>query len=49
MICCVIAAAFIVKYVIGFGKIAALFGFAPRPKEDVYGYTKYCELDDYES
>lgn len=48
MICCVIACAFIVKYVIGFRKIAEILGFPQKQKKNQYGYVKYCELDDYE-
>ena len=47
MICCVIAGAFIVKYVIGARKLGDIFGIRKKKTEEPYGFRKYCELDEY--
>ncbi|MDR2615260.1 MAG: hypothetical protein LBC28_01635 [Oscillospiraceae bacterium] len=45
MLCCVVAAAFILRYVARIEKLARYFGFAREPKSEPYGWKEYCELD----
>ena len=48
MLCCVIAACFIARYLIKWDAIAKYFGFTPKDDGDRYGYREYCELDAFD-
>jgi hypothetical protein len=49
VICCIIAACFILRYLVQWGDVAKYFGFKDiYGDKDPYGFTEYCELDQYE-
>lgn len=49
MICCVIAACFILRYFVKWEEVSKYFGFEARKSEDDrYGYYEYCELDSFD-
>jgi hypothetical protein len=49
MICCVIAACFILRYFIKWEEVSRYFGFEVRKnEEDRYGYYEYDELDRFD-
>lgn len=49
MICCVVAACFILRYLVEWDELSRFFGFEPKYADrDDYGFTEYCELDVYE-
>jgi hypothetical protein len=44
MLCCVVAACLIVRYIIRWRKVRKYFGFESGD-EDRFGWSEYCELD----
>jgi hypothetical protein len=49
MICCVVAAYFIFRYIIRLRRVAKYFGFESQEDEDRYGWYEYCELDEFKN
>ena len=48
MICCVVAACFILRYFVKWGEVCRWFGFDDiYGDRDEYGFRSYCELDEY--
>ncbi|NLO46965.1 MAG: hypothetical protein GX111_01385 [Clostridiales bacterium] len=49
MICCVVAACFILRYLVKWEKLSKYLGFEQKKyEEDRYGYYEYCELDAFD-
>jgi len=48
VLCCIIAAAFILKYAARKDTIKRYLGYT-QSLFDQYGYAEYCEIDDFES
>jgi hypothetical protein len=49
MICCVVAACFILRYLVKWDEVSKYFGFEAKNYEaDKYGYYEYSELDAFE-
>ncbi|MDR3310882.1 MAG: hypothetical protein LBS90_06000 [Oscillospiraceae bacterium] len=49
MLCCIIAAAFIVRYVARAGTLKRYLGFGSDPEPEPFGWDEYCELDEFDS
>ncbi|MDR3210024.1 MAG: hypothetical protein LBT36_05325 [Oscillospiraceae bacterium] len=45
MLCCVVAAAFIVRYLFRMKLLSRYLGFSREIKTSAYGWREYCELD----
>jgi len=49
MLCCVVAACFILRYLVKWDEVSKYFGFkAKSGEDDYYGYSEFCELDAFE-
>lgn len=51
MVCCVVAAYFIFRYILRWRDVAKYLGFEFKDSEDEegFGWQEYCELDQYEN
>lgn len=48
MICCIVAACFILRYFVKWTEVSRWFGFENKYGDhDEYGFREYCELDEY--
>ncbi|MDR1300026.1 MAG: hypothetical protein LBJ84_07250 [Oscillospiraceae bacterium] len=45
MLCCVIAAAFIARYIFKMRLLSRYLGFSREVAAEEYGWREYCELD----
>jgi hypothetical protein len=48
MLCCVVAAYFIFRYIIRLQRLAKYFGF-DAGEEERFGWTEYSELDEFKN
>ncbi|MDR0446364.1 MAG: hypothetical protein LBH17_04940 [Oscillospiraceae bacterium] len=49
MLCCLIAAGLIVRFLLNWREARKYLGFAPPRDDNPYGWEEYCELDDFAS
>ena len=49
VICCIVAACFILRYFVRWDEVSRFFGFESKYEDkDEYGFTEYCELDSFD-
>jgi hypothetical protein len=48
MLCCIVAACFILRYLVKWEAVSKYLGFERKEEDDGYGYYEYCELDAYD-
>jgi hypothetical protein len=49
MLCCIIAAGLIARFLVNWGELKKYIGFEPKAEENAYGWNEWCELDNYVS
>jgi hypothetical protein len=48
MLCCVVAAYLVLRYILSLRKYAIYFGVVLK-EEESFGWSEYCELDEYKT